>query len=980
MFGRARGPFVAACACVALALAAGAANAGTTNWIEAARKFKDKAIEHLRQAEGPSADKAQAGKNALAQLNVARMLLETKYQEPRPAEVVRELEEVNSLIYWTRKMLPVEATGVDIRPVEPPAGKSRDELAREFFEKAEDFARRNPDNLFLQAVRYFEVADRFQGTTWSVKANGLSLELQRRMRSEAGPDKTSLIKELGDVVSRPEFTQEEKLQFCEKLLGELPADDPLRPEVAAMRAIFGAATPADQAAAAAAYFRDFAQGRFASHLEGLKGLAGEPEAYDAVVAAVRSAGPNEQKAKSVRAYLDRFPSSPRRAEMELVAAALSAKYAHDEATAWMKYRLSFPSGALKDQATAVLQKNESAMHAQLRSALMDGDDARFKAISDVYLEIVPKGPGASEVRSILALLAAPTMADRLRLAQTHLGAHAHGALTPVLREVVERWRKGDEDAAFRRLADAFAAAKTPQQRVSAANEFLKAYPRSSFAAEVRACLSVLTLDGVRARLEAARKYLASYPDGAFAPGIRELEQSLAGERSDELYRAAKVSLSDPKTTYSARIAAAEAYLAEFPEGERSRELRSAIESVNRLLAEEAAAFERLAAALEGLSSFSEGVRLCEEFIQKYSPGPHYQEVVSRKQDLLKRLDAQREAEAYAALTAKLAGKELSRVQKVDECLRFLKEYGQGPHRREVGAELRKLAPGRLKGHAGPVRAAAFSTDGTSLVTCDADRSVAGSGLWVWKLPEGALDRKYRTRPAFTVGSMLAAPRDTSFWIGESSGGLFVWNLSDGSVGPRMRLGRGPIRAISSTADGTVVATASLGDGKARTWDPLEWVPEEGFPGGGGVSAAAVSPTGDAVAVGTVDGRIRVFRPGSAEPVWSKDVYRGEVDALAFGPGGNALVSASKAGGKVCLWGGLSGNLIWEVEEPSTSLAFVGSDAVITGPSLRMAVDGRVAAELGGSGPVAVSQDGKWAFTGGDENEGILWYLPALMWK
>lgn len=972
--------------CVGVLVAMGlSAQAGTTNWLESAKKFKEKAIEHLRQAELPSADKAQCGKNALAQLNVARMLLETKYQEPRPKDVVEELEEINSLLYWTRKMLPVDAGSVEIRPVESESGKTREQLAKEYFEKAEEFARRNPKDLFLQAVKYFEVADRFQGTSWSVKANGISLEIQRRMRAaspapvETGPDRTTLIKELGDILARPEFTPEEKLEACDKLLGELAGDDPLRAEIAAIKAVLAAQTPAEQVAAAATYFKDFAQGRFAAHMEGFKDLGGEQEVYDALIALVKSTSSNDEKAKAARTYLERFPNSPRKAEVEVISAALSAKYSSDEAASWLKYRLSFPTGVLKDYATNVLKKNESTIYAQLKSALSDGDESRFKAIAQIYLEITPKGPGASEVRSLLDVLATSTVADRLRLGTRHLSTHAHGALSPVFREVMDRWAKGDEDAAFRRLADTFAAAKTPDRRVSAANDFLKAYPRSAYAPEVRAALAVMSLDGTKAKLEAARKYIASYPEGAFLGAIREQEQALARQRAEELYRAAKVGLSDPKTTYTARIAACEAYLAEFPEGDQAQELRAAIDSVKALIAEENAAFEKLNAELTQSSSLRDAIKLCEDFLQKYAAGPHFQEVTSKRQDLLRKLEAQREAEAFAALKRKLAAGDVSRIEKIESCLQFLKDYGQGLQARDVTSELRKLAPQRLPQHSGPIRAAAFSSDSKYLVTCDSDRAVPDSGIWVWELPSGTLQKRYKTRPAFTASSLLAMPNEQSFLFGEAAGGLLVWRLSDGGVGARPKIGRGAIKSISASADGKLVATASFGDGKARLWDPLEWLPEEGFPAGGGVAAAAISPTGDVVAVGTVDGRLRVYKVGSKEPTWSQQVYPGAVDALAFSPAGSSLASASKSSGKVCLWGALSGNLIWEVEEPCTSLAFVGAGALLTGPSLRAVTDGRPVADLEGAGPVAASPDGKWAFTC-EGNGGILWYLPALIGK
>jgi hypothetical protein len=80
-----------------------------------------------------------------------------------------------------------------------------------------------------------------------------------------------------------------------------------------------------------------------------------------------------------------------------------------------------------------------------------------------------------------------------------------------------------------------------------------------------------------------------------------------------------------------------------------------------------------------------------------------------------------------------------------------------------------------------------------------------------------------------------------------------------------------------------------------------------------------------------------------------------------------------------MWEADSGDDLWNAKEASTDAAFVGSDMVLTGPSLRGATDGLLIAELDGGGVVAASPDGKFAFTAGEgPGSGTVWYLPALV--
>lgn len=108
--------------------------------------------------------------------------------------------EIRSVIFWCKKRMNQvalerfvqskgEAGGLlatAVAQVDQPVAVSE---AKAYLAKADDFAQKNPKQSLKIAIRYFEVADRFQGTQESLKAQRLSLDaLQRSMASRGDAD------------------------------------------------------------------------------------------------------------------------------------------------------------------------------------------------------------------------------------------------------------------------------------------------------------------------------------------------------------------------------------------------------------------------------------------------------------------------------------------------------------------------------------------------------------------------------------------------------------------------------------------------------------------------------------------------------------------------------------------------------------------------------------------------------------------------
>lgn len=133
-----------------------------------------RAVEKLREA--------QADPKALVQAVV--LLTQAADECERTSDAVRA-PEVNAMLYWARKRM----TLADIDTLHGKPAEKRVEAvvtpidstqASQFLDRAEAYAKTQADPL-LQAIRYFEVGDRFKDTDAGRKAIELSLKAMQRI-------------------------------------------------------------------------------------------------------------------------------------------------------------------------------------------------------------------------------------------------------------------------------------------------------------------------------------------------------------------------------------------------------------------------------------------------------------------------------------------------------------------------------------------------------------------------------------------------------------------------------------------------------------------------------------------------------------------------------------------------------------------------------------------------------------------------------
>ncbi|MHC4249621.1 MAG: hypothetical protein ACYS9X_10890, partial [Planctomycetota bacterium] len=116
----------------------------------------------------------------------------------------------NALLYWTKKRMTLADIAVFRGETDAASAERLDGVTRavdpaqadEYFRRADEFARGDPDEHLLIAVRFFEVADRFAGTAVSLKAQRRSLAAMQ-LATKAGPDSTEEVRQPTEVENHP---------------------------------------------------------------------------------------------------------------------------------------------------------------------------------------------------------------------------------------------------------------------------------------------------------------------------------------------------------------------------------------------------------------------------------------------------------------------------------------------------------------------------------------------------------------------------------------------------------------------------------------------------------------------------------------------------------------------------------------------------------------------------------------------------------
>jgi len=239
------------------------------------------------------------------------------------------------------------------------------------------------------------------------------------------------------------------------------------------------------------------------------------------------------------------------------------------------------------------------------------------------------------------------------------------------------------------------------------------------------------------------------------------------------------------------------------------------------------------------------------------------------------------------------------------------------------------ASAQLRGHGGPVRALAVSSDGETAISGSFDSTAIR-----WSLTRNAAEQVLRFHPDAVNAVVLL--RDGRAATAGADGRIAIW--TPGNVQPDASLEghTGPIAALAVSPDGTMLASASW-DHTVRLWTLTGGTPRVLGGHTQNVNSVAFAPDGRTLISVSYDQSVRIWPLGGGAP--TVVALPTPLNALAIGSDGE--IAAGGADGKLYF---LTGN-----GKPAGEVS-AGPRPVI---SIAVSPDGALVAAAGIGGTVAV---------------------------
>jgi cytochrome c len=235
---------------------------------------------------------------------------------------------------------------------------------------------------------------------------------------------------------------------------------------------------------------------------------------------------------------------------------------------------------------------------------------------------------------------------------------------------------------------------------------------------------------------------------------------------------------------------------------------------------------------------------------------------------------------------------------------------------------------QLRGHGGPVRALAISTDGRSAISGGFDSAAIrwslerGSAVQILRLHDGAVN---------AVGSLPDGRVVTS---GEDAR-IAIWNPGDPTPARLFEGHRAPVVALAVSPDGQLLASASW-DGTARLWPLGDGTPRVLEGHRQNVNGIAFAPDGKTVVTAGYDASLRIWPlTGPANPIVV--TLPAPLNAVVVAP--DAEIITAGADGKIYLVSA-EGELRGQVEAapvPLIALALSSDGTLIAAAGIRGSV-------------------------------------------
>ena len=291
---------------------------------------------------------------------------------------------------------------------------------------------------------------------------------------------------------------------------------------------------------------------------------------------------------------------------------------------------------------------------------------------------------------------------------------------------------------------------------------------------------------------------------------------------------------------------------------------------------------------------------------------------------------------------------------------------------------------QLAGHAGAVRAVAFSPDDATLVTGSSDATVR-----LWDPATGRLRRKLTGHTGAVYGVTFSG--DGAVLASASADrSVRLWDPESGQLQRQLTGHTDEVTAVAFGPSTEHIATASK-DATVRLWDwqTGQLVRELEHPRE--VTSLAFTADGTSLATADLDHTVRVWDAANGSCLRTLIDDTGSVSTVAFRPDGKVLCAVGAK--KVRLWdtatgepieekpGGSGGALYTVAFSPDGKhLAFAGSGRCVdlneaARPTYGL---GQLSAHTGSVRALAFSHDGKTVASGSEDNTARVWELEATI--
>ena len=267
----------------------------------------------------------------------------------------------------------------------------------------------------------------------------------------------------------------------------------------------------------------------------------------------------------------------------------------------------------------------------------------------------------------------------------------------------------------------------------------------------------------------------------------------------------------------------------------------------------------------------------------------------------------------------------------------------------TGKTLRTIRGEAALGEAGKIFAMALSPDGKWLAAGGWTRIPGQSGhhIRLYDFASGKLVALLKGHEDI-INRLAFSPNGQHLISGSDDNTAIIWDRAARKAKHRLKGHRGHINAVGFTPDGARAVTGSY-DHDLRLWSVESGVLLETMRGHGNrVFSLAVAPDG-AIASGDDSGEIRLWHGQTGAFLRTLARQKTDIGGLSFSPGSKALLSVGgdQGSGKDCH--------VYEVANGREILTYSVHDSVVSAAT--------------------ISPDGRWAATGGGNNEEIhIWDL------